>query len=93
MKCLWVSPGMRLSYQRHQFRAEHWFIVQGKAEVTLDGEISFLQAGESIQFPTGTWHRIANTGGDELIFVEVQTGISFEEADIERKDDDFGRVV
>jgi hypothetical protein len=37
VKCIWVSPGKRLSYQRHQKRAEHWFIVQGTALVTIDG--------------------------------------------------------
>jgi hypothetical protein len=28
-----------------------------------------------------------------LIFIEVQTGISFEENDITRHDDDFGRTT
>jgi mannose-6-phosphate isomerase-like protein (cupin superfamily) len=32
-----VNAGKRLSYQRHARRAEHWFIVQGDARVTLDG--------------------------------------------------------
>ena len=30
VKCIWVNPGKRLSYQRHQKRAEHWFIVSGQ---------------------------------------------------------------
>ena len=29
VKCIWVTPGQRLSYQRHSKRAEHWFIVKG----------------------------------------------------------------
>ena len=93
VKNIYVSPGKRLSYQRHQFRAEHWFIVQGEAEVTINDENFHLSAGESIQFPIGAWHRVANHGEIEVIFVEVQTGTSFGEDDIERKDDDFGRVV
>ena len=39
VKCIWVNPGKRLSYQRHQKRAEHWFIVAGDAEVTINGVI------------------------------------------------------
>ena len=42
VKAIWVDPGKRLSYQRHKFRAEHWFIVQGTGEVTIDGKISQL---------------------------------------------------
>jgi mannose-6-phosphate isomerase-like protein (cupin superfamily) len=92
VKSITVNPGMRLSYQKHQFRAEHWFIVEGTAEVTINDSVTILSPGQSIQFPTETWHRVANPGVDRLLFIEVQTGISFDEADIERKDDDFGRA-
>jgi mannose-6-phosphate isomerase len=92
VKCIWVSPGMRLSYQRHTNRAEHWFIIQGFAQVTVNDVVTKLSSGESIQFPIGAWHRIANIGLVEVIFIEVQTGISFEESDIQRCEDDFGRI-
>ena len=42
-------------------------------------------------FGIGVAHRIINTGNEELIFVEVQTGTYFGEDDIERIEDDFGR--
>jgi len=92
VKCIWVNPGARLSYQRHKFRAEHWFIVKGSGEVTIDGLIKKISAGESVQFDIGTLHRIHNTGSEEIIFVEVQTGSYFGEDDIERIEDDFGRA-
>lgn len=91
VKCIWVTPGMRLSYQRHQRRAESWLIVQGKGEVTINGVIHNVGPGEVIQFDIGVLHRIANTGNQEIIFVEVQTGTYFGEDDIERVEDDFGR--
>jgi mannose-6-phosphate isomerase len=91
VKCIWVSPGKRLSYQRHQKRAEHWFIVQGTALVTIDGQDHTLGAGATVDFPIGTLHRIANAGENDVIFVEVQTGTYFGEDDIERVEDDFGR--
>jgi len=93
VKSIWVDPGKRLSYQRHAFRAEHWFIVEGSGLVTINGVVSEVSAGSTVEFPIGTWHRIHNTGGGELVFIEVQTGASFEESDIERAEDDFGRVV
>lgn len=91
-KRLVVHPGARLSYQRHRRRAEHWFVVAGEAQVVLDGGGRTLHAGESIDIPLGAAHRIANVGPDELVLVEVQTGDYFGEDDIERLDDDYGRV-
>ena len=90
-KCIYVLPGKRLSYQRHQKRAEHWFIVQGNAEVTLEGKVSKLSSGDAISIGIAQLHRIANIGSNEVIFIEVQTGTYFGEDDIERIEDDFGR--
>lgn len=92
VKRIEVSPGRRLSYQRHARRAEHWFIVSGAAEVTLDGEVHRLAAGQAIDIARGSAHRIANAGSDGLVFIEVQHGDYFGEDDIERLDDDFGRA-
>jgi mannose-6-phosphate isomerase-like protein (cupin superfamily) len=91
VKRLTVEPGQRLSYQRHAHRAEHWFVVGGEGEVTLDGETHRVAAGSAIDVPIGAAHRIASTGEEPLVFVEVQHGASFAEEDIERLDDDYGR--
>jgi mannose-6-phosphate isomerase len=92
VKRLVVHPGKRLSYQRHAKRSEHWFIVSGTAVVTLDGVEHTLRAGDSIDIPRGGAHRIANPGDVDLVFVEVQHGSYFGEDDIERLEDDYGRV-
>ena len=91
VKCIWVSPGKRLSYQRHQKRSEHGFIVSGSAQVTINGAVSSPSAGNSFDIPAGTLHRIANVGDNDVVFIEVQTGTYFGEDDIERVEDDFGR--
>ena len=91
VKRLTVAPGQRLSYQRHTHRSEHWFIVAGSGIVTLDGAHVPIVPGVAIDVPAGTAHRIENTAGAPLILVEVQHGSSFEEDDIERLDDDYGR--
>jgi glycosyltransferase involved in cell wall biosynthesis/quercetin dioxygenase-like cupin family protein len=87
-----VYPGKRLSLQRHQRRAEHWYILHGKAKMTLDTKQFTLRDGQSVDIPRGSFHRIENMGSDDLSFVEVQTGDYFGEDDIERIEDDFGRV-
>ena len=92
VKCILVLPGKRLSYQLHKFRAEHWFIVTGDAEVTIDGAVRRMSGGESVDFGIEVPHRIANVGSTDLIFIEVQTGTYFGEDDIVRLEDDFGRA-
>lgn len=92
VKRITVYSGARLSYQRHARRAEHWYIVQGEAQVTLDGKEISLKAGEAVDLPRGTWHRIRNVGPENLVFIEVQTGDYFGEDDIERAEDDYGRA-
>jgi mannose-6-phosphate isomerase-like protein (cupin superfamily) len=91
VKRITVQSGHRLSYQRHAHRAEHWFVVGGEGGVTLDGETRPVAAGTAIDVPVGAAHRIESTGSEPLVFIEVQHGTSFDEDDIQRLDDDYGR--
>ena len=92
VKRLTVEPGKRLSYQRHRHRSEHWFVVSGRGVATVDGVAHPVVPGDAVDVPAGAAHRIESSGPDPLVFVEVQHGTSFEEDDIERLEDDFGRV-
>ncbi len=92
VKRITIEPGKRVSLQRHQHRSEHWFVVSGESLVALDGEDIPLLSGETIDIPRGSLHRIANTGGGMLVYIEVQTGDYFGEDDIERVEDDYGRI-
>lgn len=91
VKRIVVKPGQRLSLQRHQFRWEHWFVVSGKAVVTLDSEKLSLISGASVDIGTGVIHRVENKEKQELVFIEIQLGDYFGEDDIERLEDDYGR--
>lgn len=93
VKRIEVLPQKRLSYQRHEKRSEHWFVVQGTAKVTLNGSEILVKSGESVDITVGTAHRVENPHDTEtLVFIETQTGTYFGEDDIERLDDDFGRT-
>lgn len=92
VKRIVVYPGKRLSLQRHQRRRENWTIVSGHPIVTRDEEQISLTPGDSVQIPLRAIHRIFNPGQTDVVFVEVQTGDYFGEDDIERIEDDFGRV-
>jgi len=92
VKRIEVLPGKRLSYQKHEKRAEHWMIVQGQAVVTLDGKEIPLKAGQAVDIPQKAAHRIFNSGKESLVLIEIQTGEYFGEDDILRLEDDFGRL-
>jgi mannose-6-phosphate isomerase-like protein (cupin superfamily) len=92
VKRIVVEPGRRLSYQRHARRSEHWFVVSGVASVTIEGVERELHAGESIDIALGQAHRCENRATTPVVFIEVQHGSYFGEDDIERIEDDYGRV-
>ena len=92
VKRITVWPGKRLSLQVHARRKEHWLIVSGRARITLDGDNREIAAGESVDIPIKTPHRIENIADVPLVFIEVQQGDYFGEDDIIRLDDDFGRT-
>jgi mannose-6-phosphate isomerase-like protein (cupin superfamily) len=92
VKRIHIHPGMRLSLQRHQRRSEHWTVVEGEALATVGDEHRLLRPGGSVDIARGALHRIGNSGSEPLVFIEVQRGEYFGEDDIERLEDDFGRV-
>ena len=92
VKKIIVKPGMSLSLQMHQHRAEHWIVVAGVAEVTNGDRRLTLQANESTYIPRETKHRLSNLGTADLVLIEVQSGDYLGEDDIVRFDDQFGRA-
>ena len=83
VKRIEVLPGKRLSYQKHAQRAEHWFVVEGTAKVTLDGEEITVRAGEAIDIPIGAAHRVENPGE---VFYAADRPYGLIEATVERDD-------
>ncbi len=91
VKRITVYKGKRLSLQRHKKRDEHWYMVKGSGQITLDDRLIDMHSGKAIDIMRGMAHRILNNGAEDLVFIEVQTGEYFGEDDIERLEDDFGR--
>jgi mannose-1-phosphate guanylyltransferase/mannose-6-phosphate isomerase len=91
VKKIYVHPGASLSLQSHKFRAEHWIVVSGIAEVTIDNDVKQVFENQSIYIPLGAIHRMKNPGKEPMILIEVQTGTYFGEDDIIRYDDVYSR--
>lgn len=91
VKRIMVNPGHRLSYQTHEHRSEHWFVVRGTATCLIQGDTTTVCAGESVDVRVGDAHRIINDCDEELVIIEVQRGRYLGEDDIVRLKDDYGR--
>ena len=91
VKRIQVTPGGRLSLQKHFHRAEHWVVVKGTAEVTRNDETLLVHENEAVYLPIGATHRLANPGKIPLELIEVQVGSYTGEDDIVRLEDVYGR--
>jgi mannose-1-phosphate guanylyltransferase/mannose-1-phosphate guanylyltransferase/mannose-6-phosphate isomerase len=92
VKRIQVGPGQKLSLQKHFHRAEHWVVVNGTAEVHVDGEQKLLGENESVYIPLGATHRLINPGKVPLNLIEVQSGPYLGEDDIVRFEDVYARA-
>ena len=86
-----VKPGAALSLQSHNHRSEHWMVVGGTATVTIDNEVTLVTEGQSIYVPLGAKHRMANSGKQPMVLIEVQIGTYLGEDDIIRYEDVYAR--
>jgi mannose-1-phosphate guanylyltransferase/mannose-6-phosphate isomerase len=86
-----INPGAKLSLQKHFHRSEHWIVTRGEAEVTKGDQTLLLKEEESTFIPVGVVHRLANPGRIALEMIEVQTGSTVRDDDIERLEDLYGR--
>jgi mannose-1-phosphate guanylyltransferase/mannose-6-phosphate isomerase len=91
VKRIVVKAGRTLSLQKHFHRSEHWVVVQGTAEVTVNNDVQTVHENESIYIPIGSIHRLGNPGKIPLELIEVQVGSYLGEDDIVRLDDVYGR--
>ena len=91
VKELTVEPGKFLSMQRHQDRAEHWFVSEGTATVyTIDSStdvdlLGVYQKFDSLHISKTEWHQLCNETDKPLKIIEIQFGDNCVEEDIERK--------
>ena len=91
VKRIHVHPGAALSLQSHHHRAEHWIVVTGTAEVTIDDKVQLVTENESVYIPLGAVHRMRNPGKVPMVLIEVQTGAYLGEDDIIRYEDVYAR--
>jgi cytidyltransferase-like protein len=91
VKELTFYEGKALSDQRHFKRSEHWHVVDGVIAMLLEDRKGnkyqqLLVPGDSIDIPTGYWHKAINMDNKAAKVIEVWMGKDLTEEDIERRD-------
>ena len=90
VKILTVYTGKRFSLQYHKHRDENWVFLDNPARVTIGNKIKIMRRGDEAFIPRNTKHRIEALS-KRVRVLEISTG-RFNENDITRVEDDFGRV-
>jgi mannose-6-phosphate isomerase-like protein (cupin superfamily) len=90
VKELVIKPSCSLSDQRHKYRSEHWYVLEGEIQIDLEfpnGEtqIQMLEAYTNFLIRPEWWHKTTNIGDTPAHIVEIQYGEQCEENDIERR--------
>lgn len=90
VKIIDVAPEKRLSLQTHAHRSEFWHVISGTGIATIDTKEHAATEGDEFEIPSGTKHRLT-AGKEGLKVLEIALG-EFDEDDINRLEDDFGRI-
>ena len=90
VKIIWVDKGEKNSLQIHKNRSEYWFVIKGKIIAHVNGEMEVLEQGFDITVKANEKHRFEGLE-EENIILEICRGV-FDEDDIVRLEDDYGRV-
>ncbi len=88
VKIIKVKSGEAFSLQYHNNRAEFWRILKGTGIATIGEEKREVKEGDEILIPEKTLHRME--GVTDIEFLEIAFG-EFDEADIVRIEDKYGR--
>jgi len=90
VKIITVNPGEQLSIQRHQKRGELWIALDTGLIRYHKGEWRVIHPGAMEYIRTGETHSMKNEGSKPARFLEIAFG-QFDEDDIERLEDKYGR--
>ena len=77
-----IYPGMQISGHMHENRNENYTVVSGVLSVELDDKVVEIKERESFNILPKTEHRLFNNTDDNVIAIEVDTGLNIDESDM-----------
>ena len=90
VKILTIKPKKKNSLQYHNKRKEFWRVLEGNPILTIGKKVEKAKPGNEFSISKKTEHRI-ESGDKQVKILEISFG-EFDEEDIVRLEDDFGRV-
>ena len=90
VKIITVNAGEEFSLQTHQGRDEFWRVLSGYGVVVVGETSEDASPGDEFFIPRGSKHR-AEGGEEGLVLLEIAFG-DFEESDVVRLEDKYGRT-
>jgi cytidyltransferase-like protein len=90
VKELIILPGKGMSFQKHEFRNEIWFVSKGTCIVNFSdrGPNNYvekvLNKWDSFKVNKNEWHQLINNTNHDCHIIEIQYGNKISEDDIER---------
>ncbi|MDE1925308.1 MAG: phosphomannose isomerase type II C-terminal cupin domain [Patescibacteria group bacterium] len=90
VKIVTVSAGEAISLQTHEHRDEFWRVIQGSGIIRIGDTEHQASRGDSYFSPRHSEHRVEG-GPEGLQFLEIAFG-DFDESDITRLEDKYGRL-
>lgn len=90
VKILNVNPNEELSLQSHHKREEFWRVIRGDGVFEVGDKKTIVEIGSEQYVPVKTKHKI-KAGIEGIEILEISFG-EFDEGDIVRYEDKYGRV-
>lgn len=90
VKELVVKPNNGMSFQRHLYRSEVWFVYDGSCKVFYqpneekECQLISLNSGDLLRVALHAKHQIINDSDKDCLIIEIQYGERVDEHDIER---------
>ncbi len=76
---VFLKAGEGMNYHSHEHRSEIWNVVSGEGIVLLDGREFSVKAGDIVELPIGSKHKISALS--DMTIIEVQMGRAISKAD------------
>lgn len=90
VKELVIAPHQGISFQKHNYRSEFWYVYLGSCNVYIQLEtekkakLYKLNENDNIFIPLRSKHQLINPTNSECVLIEIQYGERVDEFDIER---------
>lgn len=67
-----LPPGTSIGLHEHKGNEELYFVIQGRGEMTVDGETQVMKPGDVCLTKSGSSHAFRNVGDTDLVIIVLE---------------------